>query len=94
MWNKTEDRKVTETKMTMCMTREKKIDLQVGYRKKDREVKHSVRPNLSKWICWFGKEMQLQMRVISGNISSYMKFVAKEDSKELTSRSQKRGYCL
>lgn len=38
MWNETEERKVTETKMKMCKKRGKKIDLQVGYRKKDRAV--------------------------------------------------------
>jgi len=49
--------------MTMCKTRGEKIDLQVGYRKKNREVKHSARANRSKWMSWLGKEMQLQMRV-------------------------------
>ena len=72
--------------MTMCKTRGKKIDLQVGYRKKDREAKHSARANCSKWMSWLGKEMQLQMRVILRNISRYMNSVAKEDSKELTSK--------
>ena len=75
MWNKAEDRKVTETKT--CKARGKKIDLQVGYRKKDREVKHSARANRGKWMSWLGKEMQLQMRVLLRNISSYANFVAK-----------------
>jgi len=93
MWNKTEYRKVTETRMTMCKTRRKKTDLQVGYRnlqvgyrKKDREVKHSARANLNKWMSWLGKEVQLQMRVVLGNISRCMNFVTKEFSKELTRR--------
>jgi hypothetical protein len=77
MWNKTEDRKVTETKMTMC----KKIGLQVGYWKKDREVNHSARANCSKWMSWLGKEMQLQMRVLLRNVSCYMNFVAKKNPK-------------
>jgi hypothetical protein len=70
----------------MCKTRGKKIDLQFGYRKKDPEVKHSAWANRSNLMSWLGKEIQLQMRVILGNISSYMNFVAKEDSKKLTSR--------
>jgi len=72
--------------MTMCKTRGKKIDLQVGYGKKDREVKHSALANRNKWMSWLGKEVQLQMRVLLGNISRCMNFVTKEDSKELTSR--------
>ena len=86
MWNKTEDRKIRETKMTMCKTRRKKIDLQVGYRKKDRGVKHSAWVNRNKWMSWLGKEVQLQMRVLLGNISRFMNFVTKEVSKELISR--------
>jgi hypothetical protein len=61
---KTEDRKVTETKMTMCKTRGEKIDLQVGNRKEDREVKQRARANRSKWMSWLAKELQLQLKVI------------------------------
>jgi len=45
--------------MTMCKTRGKKIDLQVGNRKEDREVKHRARANRSKWMSWLVKELQL-----------------------------------
>jgi hypothetical protein len=64
MWKETEEREVTVTKMTMCKKRGKKIDLQVGYRQKDRAVQQRARANRSKWMDWLVKQIKQQLRVV------------------------------
>jgi hypothetical protein len=65
--------------MVMCKTRGKKVAL---HRKKDREVKHRARVDRRKWMSWLEKQIELQLRVVGGNISGHINSDAKEDSKE------------
>jgi glycine cleavage system aminomethyltransferase T len=62
MWKETEEREVTETKMTMCKKRGKKIDLLVAYRQKDRAMQQRARANRSKWMNWLLKQIKQQLR--------------------------------